>query len=48
LPVLHASTVLAGWDPDQTFWLTDILTESGAPTEWCIEPDGLGGWSPHR
>ena len=43
LPVLDACTVLAGWDPDQTFWLTDILTESGEPTEWSINQDGYGG-----
>ena len=43
LPVLDACTVLAGWNPDQTFWLTDILTQSGAPTEWSIKQDGHGG-----
>ncbi len=43
LPVLDACTVLAGWDPDQTFWLTDILAESGDPTEWSIDQDGYGG-----
>ena len=48
LPVLDACTVLAGWDPDQTFWLTDILKESGEPTEWSINQDGYGGMTARR
>ncbi len=41
LPVVDSCrTVLAGWDPDQTIWLTDILTGSGAPTEWDVDQAG--------
>jgi hypothetical protein len=28
------STVLAGWNPDQTFWLNERFTPVGAPTQW--------------
>ena len=41
LPVVDSChTVLAGWDPDQTIWLTDSLTGSGAPTEWHVDQAG--------
>ncbi|MEI4271293.1 hypothetical protein TEK04_06120 [Klenkia sp. LSe6-5] len=29
----RAATVLTGWDPDTTWWLTDVV-ESGDPTDW--------------
>ena len=29
-----ASTVLAGWDPDQTWWLTDVLEIVDGPVHW--------------
>ena len=39
-----AATVLAGWNPDQTWWLTDVLTGGGPATNW-VNPDGGGpGW----
>lgn len=45
LPVRDSHTVLAGWNPDETYWLTDALTESGVPSEWCRdERDGFT-WS---
>ena len=35
------ATVLAGWDPGSTLWLTDVVRESEAPRQiWCREPDG--------
>jgi hypothetical protein len=34
LSVGDARTVLAGWDPDQTYWLTDVLETSGPPDLW--------------
>ncbi|HEY6498311.1 MAG TPA: hypothetical protein VIZ20_02735 [Streptosporangiaceae bacterium] len=38
------ATVLAGWNPDQTWWLTDALTLGGPATYW-VNPDGGGpGW----
>lgn len=33
------ATLLAGWDPDQSWWLTDILTISAGPTRWQIAED---------
>jgi hypothetical protein len=40
-----ARTLLAGWDPDETYWLTDILTMSGQPRTWkCGSPPV--GWEP--
>lgn len=29
-----AASVLAGWDPDQTYWLTDPPTPTGTPQRW--------------
>jgi hypothetical protein len=26
--------MLAGWDPDATWWLTDVLSLAGPPAEW--------------
>ena len=43
LPVEHpsgpAATVLAGWDPDATWWLTDVRPGLGAPTDWRCADD---------
>ncbi|MGN7250301.1 hypothetical protein [Arthrobacter sp. SAFR-014] len=36
-------TVLAGWDPDETYWLNDVLTPGAAPSDW--RSDGSGRWS---
>ncbi|MFD4292464.1 hypothetical protein ACFWPA_01285 [Rhodococcus sp. NPDC058505] len=39
------ATLLAGWDPDATFWLRDDrLTVDGDPTEWRRSDEGA--WSP--
>jgi hypothetical protein len=32
VPVGDARTVMAGWDPDQTFWLADVLAYAGPAT----------------
>ena len=37
------ATVLAGWNPDQTWWLTDVLTGDGPATYWT-GADGGPGW----
>lgn len=37
LPAGDASTVLAGWDPDQTWWLTDATDPAGPLTRWTPE-----------
>jgi hypothetical protein len=34
LPVAQASTMLAGWDPDETFWLADVISDAGEPQRW--------------
>jgi hypothetical protein len=39
LPVGEARCLLAGWDPDETYWLADILTPAGPPVRWTWE-----GW----
>jgi hypothetical protein len=48
LSVDDARTVLAGWNPDQTFWLTEVLTSSGPPTSWADLDDGRLGWTLSR
>jgi hypothetical protein len=34
-PVGQARTLLAGWDPDETYWLADTLTAGGPPLRWA-------------
>lgn len=34
------AAVLAGWDPDATFWLNDVLRLAGSATHWQREQDG--------
>lgn len=38
-------TVLAGWNPDESFWLTDVLELDGEPATWQRE-DSSAGWTP--
>jgi len=38
-------TILAGCEPDVTYWLTDVLTQAGEPTAW-IAVDRLSGSPP--
>jgi hypothetical protein len=45
LSVNDGRTVLAGWDPDQTFWLTEVLAASGPATSWLELDDGPLGWT---
>jgi hypothetical protein len=46
VPGTTAATVLAGWDPDATWWLTDVV-ESGHPTDWVrTEEDPPNRWRP--
>lgn len=33
-----ARTMLAGWNPDETYWLADVLTTAGPPVRW-VKPD---------
>ena len=34
LAVGQSGTVLAGWNPDETYWLNDVLRPGTAPSEW--------------
>ena len=29
------ATLIAGWNADETYWLTDVLAFEGAPTDWA-------------
>jgi hypothetical protein len=39
-----ARTLLGGWDPDATWWLTDVLPPLGQPTEWRRRDDEPPRW----
>lgn len=45
-----AATLLAGFDPDATWWLTDVRTGLGEPTDWRGDHDRQWGddryWEP--
>ncbi|MCU1505174.1 MAG: hypothetical protein JWP05_143 [Microbacteriaceae bacterium] len=47
LPVGNSASVLAGWAPDQTYWLGDVLESAGDPVEWRLEDrrSKHGRWS---
>ena len=46
LPVGDACTLLAGWNPDQTYWLTDILALAGPTATWVDSDTRPLGWLP--
>lgn len=46
VPGPPARTVLAGWDPDATWWLTDVLPELGEATDWRRRDDEPPRWEP--
>jgi hypothetical protein len=46
VPGAPARTVLAGWDPDATWWLADVLPEPGEPTDWRRRDDEPPRWEP--
>ena len=41
-----AKTVLAGWGPDATFWLTDVLQPAGTPQDWALHIGNPDQWVP--
>jgi hypothetical protein len=43
LPAGDAHTLLAGWSPDETYWLADILTAAGPPHRWVWQDQA---WQP--
>ena len=40
-----ASTMLAGWDPDATWWLDDILSFISPPENWRKDGQAPYGWT---
>jgi hypothetical protein len=34
LPIVDARTMRADWDPDATWWLTDVLSLAGSLAVW--------------
>lgn len=46
VPGAPARTLLAGWDPDATWWLTDVLPEPGEPTDWRRRDEDVPRWEP--
>ena len=44
LPVGGARTILAGWDPDATWWLTDVLSLTSPPETWRNDHRDPFGW----
>ena len=48
LRVDDACTILAGWNPDQTYWLTDMLTLAGPATKWAKLGEEPLGWTQCR
>jgi hypothetical protein len=46
LPVGEARCLLAGWDPDETYWLADILATAGPPLRWTWQEWPQLRWRP--
>jgi hypothetical protein len=46
LPVSDAGTLLAGWDPDETYWLADILDTAGPTLRWTSQDSPHPRWRP--
>jgi hypothetical protein len=40
-----ARTLLGGWDPDATWWLTDVVRGIGEPTDWRRQDDEPPRWA---
>ena len=40
-----AWTMLAGWDPDATWWLNDVLSFTSPPEEWREDDQALFRWA---
>jgi hypothetical protein len=46
MPVAGAQCLLAGWDPDETYWLADVLTTAGPPIHWIRDDSATPAWRP--
>jgi hypothetical protein len=44
LAVNNARCLLAGWDPDKTYWLADALAGVGPPVRWIRDDSVHLGW----
>ena len=44
LAVNDARCVLAGWDPDKTYWLADCPAGGGPPVRWIRDDSAYLGW----
>jgi hypothetical protein len=44
LAVNDARCLLAGWDPDKTYWLADVLAGAGPPAGWIRDDSVNLGW----
>lgn len=44
LAVHSARCLLAGWDPDKTYWLADALAGVGPPVRWIRDDSVHLGW----
>ena len=44
LPVGAARTLLGGWNPDETYWLTDVLSPRGPASVWHNPDSTPLGW----
>jgi hypothetical protein len=44
LPITNGFTMLAGWSPDETYWLGDVLEPAGESTWWSRDMRVGGPW----
>ena len=45
IPAGGARTMLAGWDPDGTWWFNDILSFTSPPEDWRKDGQAPSGWT---
>jgi hypothetical protein len=48
LPAGTGRTLLGGWNPDETYWLTDVLTPGGPARAWHNHDRTPLGWQEHE
>ncbi|MCT9868707.1 hypothetical protein [Paenarthrobacter aurescens] len=44
-PAEGTASVIAGWNPDTTFWLNDVVRESGEPRQHWLRPHNQDEWT---
>lgn len=44
LPAGTARTLLAGWNPDETYWLADVISALNEPQHWRTDDGSPLGW----